>query len=292
MINKNKVLKSISLGLFVLALLGVRPVMAESPIPEKLYYDHALSAYAQVFSYSNPQHMSHPPYYTAEVRPIEGPYGLEYAIRTHSTGFYGLNPVTITLFLQSGLMQIQAEVGMPPTLREVTLNPPDQRFSDYLQYRARLSRMRADLDFLAGDGKPELAQVIAYVDAVDREVSQLSDVLGAEIPFEIRPGQTYSIPVTCKTAGPRDVLVDFLDGQSWYTGTRISLGQQGEAVTASVSITLPREIAEPKTAYLSVKLVPAGQPWQARLFEKDQTAQVLPAEEIIYFWETYLYTKK
>ncbi len=290
--NKIITLKNSYGGLLAFALLAAQPARAEAPITGKLYYDHALSAYEQQFAYSNPQHMSHPPHYTAEVRELPGPYGQEMAIRTHSTSFYGLYPVNITLFLRSGAMHVRAEEGGPPTLHEYTLNPPDTRYSDYFQYRAKLAKMIEDLDFLQKDEKPELAQVITYLQAVDLDVSRLADVLGAELPYRVRPGQTYEIKVTARTAGPRDVLVDFLDAKGWYVGSRASLSQQGDSVSTSLSITIPRAIAAPETAYLSVKLVPPGASWESRLFEEDQATEVLPIEEIVSFYATYVYTKR
>ncbi len=64
---------------------------------------------------------------------------------------------------------------------------------------------------------------------------------------------------------PRDVLVDLLDKTGYYTGTRKTL--KPEYSSEYFSLQIPKQLRDPESAYISIKLIPVGGEWWQKLSE-------------------------
>jgi hypothetical protein len=92
-------------------------------------------------------------------------------------------------------------------------------------------------------------------------------------------GFQYNVYVTANSSEDRDVLVDVLDSTGWYAGARKTI-PAGQVWGEKIAIQLPASVKDPKSVYLSMKVVPVGKDWRSAVHQENTPLKLLSGTTI------------
>ncbi len=262
-----------------------QPALAGSAIPVPVFYDYPISTFDKVFTRYNSYH----DYYGVSIKQ-NVPDTNHYGIQTWNSG-YG-DETNTYLDLETGEIFYTSTVyGGTPHSR---ILPPTQG-GDAAAYLESLRSIKGGIEFVATTGHgtgnepamPQLNEAIAYLNAILLQLDPpAADLLNAnQGELDVGQGESGLLSVAYRSAQERDLLAALFVNSVLQSEQRIAL-PAGEG-TVAVPYLLPASTPLTASAYVSLKLVPRGEPASRVTAEISTPIKVLAAYRISDLVLTY-----
>ncbi len=236
---------------------GANSRLAEAQENES-FFPLAIPAFDRLRSQSGG---NHPQSYAASA--------LDGSLFTEFVGTYGTEQSFIHLDLQTGTIDMRRKSANPTVAEVQSLLPPSQGGS-YFAYQEALQSMKEVLAQVgAGAAEEALSRLLTAI----RDQDSADEIRLANSALPLVLSQKLHVNVDFKVKPNRELMASVCDSSQCYTTERF--GFPGATGLLQLDLASPSAMQNLDTAYLSLKIVPAGAEWTSKVFEINK---VLKAE--------------